>query len=124
MKIICTICSKHKDESEDLLPARLRYTSSHIKAAEKIAEELKLPFFILSGKYGLISADEKIPNYDYYLEKSAIDSLAHTVKGQLQKYNVTELNFYTEGKSSWIPYELALQKGSELASVILRRYLL
>lgn len=83
MKIICTICSKHKDENKNLLPARSRYTSTRIKAIGEIAEKLKLPYFILSGKYGLISADEKIPNYDYYLEKSAIDSLSRTVEKQL-----------------------------------------
>lgn len=124
MKIICTICSKHKDEIENLLQAQLRYTSAHIKATKKIAEELGLPFFVLSGKYGLIPGDEKIQNYDYYLEKSAIDSLSHTVKKQLQKYNITEINFYTKGEASWIPYEVTLQKGTELAGVILRRHLL
>ncbi len=119
MRIICTICSKHKNDSKGLLPARLRYTSPHIKAVERIAEKSKLPFFILSGKYGLISADEMIPSYDYYLEERAIDSLAKTVYEQLKKHSITELDFYTESKPSWAPYELVLRKGAELAGVAL-----
>ncbi|HEY4501668.1 MAG TPA: hypothetical protein VJJ20_01200 [Candidatus Paceibacterota bacterium] len=119
MKAICTICSRNKQEGPELLPARLRYTASHIKAAEKIAGTLQLPYYILSGKYGLISADEMIPNYDYYLEQSKVDSLAQTIAGQLHKDAIVELDFYTEGKPSWAPYEAALRKGADLAGAAL-----
>ena len=119
MKAICTICSRHKQEDEGLLPARLRYTASHIAATEKIAHEQNLPLYILSGKYGLISADEMIPNYDYYLEQDKVDSLARTIAGQLHKDGITELDFYTEGKPSWAPYESALRKGVDLAGAAL-----
>ena len=122
MRVAVTICSRQKNEDVELLPACRRYTGEHIANTEKIAQELGLPFFILSGKYGLLPADEKIPNYDYHLETSTIDDLAEVMEEQLRKFNVNEIEFYTEGKESWIPYETALKKAAELASVTLNKH--
>jgi hypothetical protein len=119
MKIAATICSRQKDENPELLPARERYTGEHIQKTETIAEESGLPFFILSGKYGLLPGEEEIPNYDYYLANEAIDALLKVVEGQLKKFNISEINFYTEGKESWIPYEFVLNKAANLTGVLL-----
>jgi len=119
MKVIVTICSKHKNDEPELLPARERYTGDHIAKTEQIANESDLPFFILSGKYGLLAADEKVSNYDYYLEPEAINDLAKVVEGQLLKFGITEIEFYTKGKESWESYEIALRKATELAGATL-----
>jgi hypothetical protein len=120
MKAVVTICSRHKHESSQLLPARERYTGEHIKKAEKIAKELALPLFILSGKFGLLSADEKIPYYDYYLEMSAVDNLTNVVAIQLKALGISEVDFYKENKESWIPYETTLKKAADLTGETFR----
>ena len=120
MKVIVTICSKHKDNRPELLPARERYISEHVKKTEKIAKELELPFFILSGKYGLLDGDEMVSNYDYYLEMEAVDDLVKIVLTQLKKFNVTEIDFYMEDKESWIPYDITLKRATDLTKVALR----
>ena len=101
-----------------LLPASQRYIGEHIAKTEKIAKESALPFFILSGKYGLLPAGEKIQNYDYYLEMDAVDDLAKVVEAQLKEFDISEIAFYTEGKESWIPYETVLKKATDLAEVV------
>ncbi len=115
MKIICTACSKHKRDDEGLMPAKLRYLAPHILLGEQQAKEMGIPFFILSGKYGVISADEEIPNYDYYLTADKADEVADTIAAQLREHKVTEIIFYAEGKDSWAPYRAALQKGADMA---------
>jgi hypothetical protein len=122
MKIICTICSRLKTEDENLLPADERYIGDHIGKAKKIAEKEKTHFFILSGKYGLISSQQKISNYDYYLENEKVDPLAETVCQQIKEANITEIDFYGEEKESWKPYVAVMQKGTNLAGVIFRTH--
>ncbi len=120
MKIICTICSRVKREDDGLLPARVRYAAPHIAATEKIAQEKGESFYILSGKYGVISGDMEIPNYDYYLETSASEPLSRVIAEQLKSAGVTEIDFYTEQKPTWASYEAAITKGAQSAEVILR----
>lgn len=119
MNIAVTICSKHKDENPQLLPARERYISEHIKKTEVIAEKSGLPFFILSGKHGLLAAEDLVPNYDQYLEMEAVDELVSVVVVQLEKLGVTEIDYYMEDKESWVPYDMALKKACDLAGVSL-----
>ncbi len=114
MKVVCTICSRHKREDEALLAANLRYTSPHIGTTEEISKKWSLPFFILSGKCGLIPADEQIPYYDYYLKQDASDALAFFIANQIQLHGITQIDFYKEDKGSWAPYEHALKKEATL----------
>ena len=120
MNIAVTICSKHKDENTELLPARERYISEHIKKTEAIAKETGLPFFILSGKHGLLAAEDPVPNYDQYLELEAVDDMVTVVEKQLRDAGVREVDYYMEDKESWIPYDITLKKATDLASVVLR----
>jgi hypothetical protein len=119
MQAIATICSRHKKQDLAMLPARARYTGEHINKVAKIADESGISFYILSGKYGLISADKEIADYDYYLEQKQVNPLATTISGQLTEAGITELDFYTEDKESWAPYIEAMQKGAALAKVSL-----
>lgn len=119
MKIVCTICSRSKNENKGLLPADERYIGDHIGKAKEISKQSNVPLFILSGKYGLISSKQKIPYYDYYLEDKNIDSLAKTVYQQIKKANITEIDFYREEKEGWKPYIIVMQKGANLAEITL-----
>lgn len=122
MKVTVTICSKHKDERPELLSATERYTGAHIQKAKEIAAEQSVPFYILSGMFGLISANTLIPYYDYYLEEGVIDSLAELIAEQIQKERITEIDFYAEEKESWEPYKKAMQKGVALAGITLTEH--
>jgi len=62
--IFCTICCREKDRAKEDLPARRRYKSQRITTVAGLAREAHRPLVILSGKYGLIDADEPIPYYD------------------------------------------------------------
>ena len=119
MKIVCTICSRHKREDKKFLPARVRYTSARIQEAEKIATDTNLPFFILSGKYGLISSEQEIPNYDYLLEESNINNLVKIVCEQIKRNNITEIDFYSDHKDNCETYEEVINKSVNLTGVIL-----
>jgi hypothetical protein len=120
MKIICTICSRLKKEDKNLIPAVERYIGDHIGKVKELAK--KTPLFILSGKYGLISSQQKIPNYDYYLENEKVDSLAETVCKQIKEANITEIDFYGEEKESWKPYVAVLKKGTDSAGIAFRTH--
>lgn len=117
--VICSICSRAKRQDEGLLPARQRYTGSHIGRTEKVATNQKQPFFILSGVYGFISADESIPYYDHLLATEEVLQLASKIRGQLKECGVRELHFYTKNKTSWKPYQEALCLATEALGVSL-----
>ncbi len=120
MKAIATICSRRKQEDSSLLSAQERYTGDHVNTVGNIARDSNLLFFILSGKYGLIPADQPIPYYDFYLENEHVEALTHLVSKQLQEAGITALNFYTEDKESWAPYITTISKGAELVEVALK----
>ena len=119
MRILCTICSKSKNETPGLLPARERYTGKHVIEAVRAASRRGLPLFFLSGEYGFISADTEIPFYDHYLHESEVAELTKQVTEQLTKKEITEVFFYTEHDESWKPYEDLLRAASSKAGVLL-----
>ncbi|XKT75205.1 MAG: DUF6884 domain-containing protein [Patescibacteria group bacterium UBA2103] len=120
MKIICTICSKKKNTQTGFLPAKDRYLGDHINTASNISQKQKCEFFILSGKYGLIHAQEPIPYYDYLLTDDAADKLTEKVGAQIKENNITEIIFYTENNPNWKPYEKVITSASEKLQVSLR----
>ncbi len=118
-KIALTICSKRKREDKELLPAQTRYTGAHIEKASRIAEKKELPFFILSGKYGLIPATSKIPYYDKYLEMGEAEDLAKTVKDQILNFGISSIEFFIEDDAMWAPYIETMKKACVLAGTLL-----
>ncbi len=119
MKIICTICSRNKDEAPGLVPAVKRYTGKHIPFAEALAKKSGPPLFFLSGKYGLISGQENIPYYDYRLEEDRLGELVKIIVGQIRKNKISEIEFYYEDKPSWVIYRRAIESAAEEAGIIL-----
>lgn len=62
-----TYCSKKKNKTFDkLLEAITRYESERIEKIHNKAKEYGAEFRILSGFFGLISPDEKIPYYNFF----------------------------------------------------------
>ncbi len=121
MKVFITICSKHKDADPELLLAHERYLGEHIKITKSKAKENDTLFYILSGKYGLISGDDFIPDYDYYLENET-QELIQLVKSQILEAGITDMEFYYQDKETWKPYILTLNKAATLAGVQVCRH--
>ena len=118
--VVCSICSRAKRYNQELLPARQRYTGSHISKVEEVARQKEQPFFILSGRYGFVSADEAIPYYDHLLTREEVNALAMKVRFQLKTHGVTECHFYTKRKSNWEPYLDVLIHAARALNVRLR----
>lgn len=117
--IVCSICSRQKSQEAGVLPARQRYLGTHVAAVGLEAQKQGLPFFILSGRFGLVPADEPIPDYDYLLAREAVPELAHRISGQLVRHGVQGIHFYTKDKPNWSPYLEALQKATGRSGVSL-----
>jgi len=127
MKVICTVCSNKKNKNKKLLPAYLRYISPRIKKIRNIAKKENLPFFILSGKFGLISDTESIQWYDHLLKKDEVQALTKKVIIQMRDLGITELLFYKKQieNKGWEPYyeliqEAVLETSSTLHVCILK----
>ena len=88
------------------------------------AISLGLPFYILSGKYGLISADTLILFYDKYLESNEAAHLTEVVRKQLSELDVTEIDFYVEDDPKWAPYTETMTAACALAHVSLHKKVL
>ena len=113
-KLVCTICSREKRTDEELLPAKNRYISERIDRVGKFATENGLPLVILSGEYGLLCPDDKIPYYDHLLKDEEVESLAEVVKQQIADLGATELIFYAKPREkNWEPYYLVLEIATE-----------
>ena len=95
MKILCTYCSKHKNESPDPLPAIERYISVRIQRVSKYAKVSSTGFYILSGKFGLIPATAEIVYYNHLLTMGEVNKHAIKVSRQLEIHNITQIDFYT-----------------------------
>ena len=69
-------CSKSKDKSPGLLPARERYTGRIFRAALAYSKKTHGMTFILSAKYGLLRPDDEIPFYEQRLSGSKAERMA------------------------------------------------
>ena len=118
--IVITYCSREKDPSPGLLPAMDRYLSSRIRAAQETASRLQLEFRILSGLYGLLEQDEKIPDYDHLLTYEQVPGHAKKLAGQLASSNVGRVIFITrtlEDDPGTEPYRQAILEACSAVQV-------
>lgn len=120
--IVCSICSREKSKDPKPLPARERYTGSHIKLVENIALEQRAQFFILSGKFGLLHAQERIEFYDFLLTEEGVSFLAARVLRQIVwlPFVVGEIQFYTKDKPNWLPYKKVIEDAAAKTNTNLR----
>lgn len=92
----CTYCSAEKNTSETPLPAIERYRSSRILEVNEKAKHAGETFVILSGKYGILDAEQPIDHYDHLLIASEVEQHAMLVASQLKEKGITKLVFYTD----------------------------
>lgn len=129
MKIYCTYCSAHKDESVSLLPAIARYRSSRIVFISKLAKSEKIEFRIFSGRFGLLKPDDKIPYYDHLLLESEVVEHAQFISQQIEEAGITEIEFYMsspEEDNKLFPYlnciRLACNSTNSLLTIIVSEF--
>ena len=96
MEILCTTCCKEKSLDIEPVPAYQRYVSKRIQGIKILSDTSHTPFFILSGKFGLIHQDEKITSYDMLLTDGLVPHLANMVSEQIKKYAITSIIFYAQ----------------------------
>ena len=120
--IVCSICSREKAANPEPLPARERYVGSHIKLVETIALEQGAQFFILSGKFGLLHAQERIEPYNFLLTEEGVKFLATRVFRQIVRlpFVVSEIQFYTKNKPNWLPYKKVIEDAAAKTNTNLR----
>ncbi len=96
-KVFCTYCSKHKNKAPGLLPALQRYCcSTRIKQLGGYAVAQNVPFFILSGKFGLVAADQEIEDYDHLLRPEEVKHLVKVVVSRFRKEKIHQLTYFTK----------------------------
>ena len=120
MKILSTYCSAEKRTGVGKVPAISRYISKRIHWVAKQAEKENRPFFILSGKYGIIPATHPIPYYNHLLTQEEVTSHAKKVASQKREYSITHIIFYTRSLQqdpNVAPYINCITQAAELAKV-------
>jgi hypothetical protein len=122
MKILCTYCSADKHTTVGNVPAISRYVSKRIDWVADKADKQNKPFFILSGKYGIIPATYLIPYYDHLLTQEEVTGHAQKVASQIREYSITHITFYTRSLQqdpNVAPYINCITQAAELAKVYL-----
>jgi len=120
MEVFCTYCSFSKSEEAGEIPAIRRYQSPRIVQVYSAANQLGIPFFIFSGKYGLISPSEPIPYYDHLLSPDEVPAMAETVAGQIGDFGITGIVYFTRSLSdnaNLLPYHDAVMLACRAMSI-------
>jgi len=81
---LITACGNKKENRK--LPAGKIYKSARIRHLYRRSKELKVPFLILSAKYGLVEANKEIEPYDAVMDKRRCKELKEQIKEKLKKY--------------------------------------
>lgn len=79
-------CSRAKRKTEELLPALQRYDGPVFRVIRKQLSNCAADppdIYVLSGKFGLIPAEQEIPHYDQPLAKLDVEPLAASVRVRL-----------------------------------------
>ncbi len=75
-----------------------------------LADRTSRPAVILSGRYGLLAPDDRIPWYDQALTSDDVETLVPQLVEQLHSRCVSAVLFYARPRSTagWRPYHDAL----------------
>ena len=122
MKIHVTYCSAEKSSTTGEIPAIERYTSRRIQWVNKRAQRHGEAFFILSGKHGLIKADEEIAYYDYLLTSDALNEHVQLLSQQLSTLGIQHVTFFARPvriDPNISPYLKSIEEACRLSQVSL-----
>ena len=119
MEYACTTCCKQKRRDKQLLPAIERYVSRRIRLVLTESRRHHKPLLILSGRFGLLEPDERIPWYDQALLPEAVDALVPKVADQLVTRRASALLFYARPSKTrgWQPYYDVLEKACRRVNI-------
>lgn len=95
MRINASYCSAPKRDDEGLLPAVERYLSERLQGLWSLGRREGAPLFILSGRFGLVAADEPIPWYDHLLVADEAPAMAARVAAQLRGLGIEAVVWHT-----------------------------
>jgi hypothetical protein len=117
--VVCTTCSASKDPSPGPVPARVRYRSPRIDAVGLAAAKRGLPFVILSGKLGLVAAQEGVEPYDQALRAEDVADIAGRASETLKHWGTSRVTAHLRPAETpgWAPYHSALAEACRLANV-------
>ena len=94
MLAYCTYCSAEKLHSEKELPAIDLYKSKRISDVYNSAKRDGQQFLILSGKYGIVDANQPIAYYDHLLTAEEVEEHTELVAEQLSAIRISEVVFF------------------------------
>ncbi len=95
IRAVSTYCSGPKRDDDGMLPAYERYRSQRIRTLAMRSSWQQRAFFILSGEYGLITADTLIPWYDHLLSEDEVEAMVPEVVQQLKHSRVGSMEYHT-----------------------------
>ena len=89
-RLLILSCSQSKRPTKGKLPALKRYDGPAFRVMKKYMREcpseVQLPdTYILSAKFGLISADHPIPNYDLRMTPQRVEELQESTQSELEQ---------------------------------------
>lgn len=124
-RLLILACSQRKHPDPGLLPAIERYDGPQFGVLRKFlleqpAKAQLVDTFILSAKFGLISVDQPISNYDYKMSPQRAQALQPKVTSALEQ--ILQTNPYSElfislGQSYWqalVGYEQLVQSETQV----------
>ncbi len=120
MYIFCTYCSRNKSDEPKPIPAIQRYQSSRIGRVYAAASQVDLGFFILSGEFGLLPAQQLIPWYDHLLLPEEVRELANRIAQQIRDYKISDIIYFTRSSTqdpNVQPYRDAITAACKQASL-------
>ncbi len=99
MYIFCTYCSRDKSDAPDLISAIQRYQSQRINRVYAAASQVGLDFFILSGEFGLLPAQQPIPWYDHLLLPEEVEGLSVRMAQQIRDHEISGVVYFTRSSN-------------------------
>jgi hypothetical protein len=118
MTVFCTYCSAEKATAAEPLPAIRRYRSGRIERIYRASRDAGCGFYILSGEYGLLDPNRKIPYYDHLLVADEVVDHATKLTEQIKQYDITQIVLFTLPVSrdeKLAPYHAALRLACTMA---------
>jgi len=115
-----TYCAAAKRPDPGLLPAAERYLSDRISRVGSAAAVLGYPFFILSGKFGLLAPLDPIPDYDHLLTGGEVQDHARRVADRIIELGLATVLFFSrplDVDPGAGPYRRAAAEACRLAGV-------
>jgi len=123
MLAYCTYCSAEKNYSKTALAAIDLYKSTRISTVFLAAKEVKAKFIILSGKHGVICANDKINYYDHLLLASEVGMHSELIASQIKSKGINEIVFFmktVEEDENLKPYLDCMEKACLKLKITLR----